>query len=358
MSFRYILDPSPKKYICPECQKKRFVRYVDSETGSFLSGDFGRCDRKDNCTYHKAPPKGKLCFLIHFLAINSITAKAYLATDPNGIKNVIPKSQIQEKKGRDCWVSEWYLKQGNFSYLGNESKYFQDKAATIINTESNLSRPESKPSFHGLDLINDLFIENPTPDNFTYFLFSHFENEKVKKAIRDYFLTGTGHYWHNSTVFWQIDEKERVHSGKIMHYNPNSGKRTKKPYSRIGWMHKALKADGFNLNQCLFGMHLLNTDYEKRLAIVESEKTAVIMSIILPDFLWMATGGHGNLNIDKIKELKKRDVILYPDLGSFHDWEKQAATFRKDGFKVTVSKIIEDLNDSSISDLADYYLIR
>jgi hypothetical protein len=30
-TFRYVLDKSSKKYECPKCKKKRFVRYVDTK---------------------------------------------------------------------------------------------------------------------------------------------------------------------------------------------------------------------------------------------------------------------------------------------------------------------------------------
>ena len=53
----------------------------------------------------------------------------------------------------------------------------------------------------------------------------------------------------------------------------------------------------------------------KTIAIVESEKTACIMSMLFEKYLWMATGSLNGLNYNKIKPLKKRAIILYPDLG-------------------------------------------
>lgn len=54
-TFRYQLDPSSKKYSCPSCQKKRFVRYIDQSTGEFISDIYGRCDREVACSYHYSP---------------------------------------------------------------------------------------------------------------------------------------------------------------------------------------------------------------------------------------------------------------------------------------------------------------
>lgn len=62
-TYRYSLDPSSKKYICPSCGHKRFVRYVDTETGEFLPDEFGRCDRENSCQYHKKPSGEKTEFI-------------------------------------------------------------------------------------------------------------------------------------------------------------------------------------------------------------------------------------------------------------------------------------------------------
>ncbi|WP_372938062.1 DUF6371 domain-containing protein [Seonamhaeicola sp.] len=41
------------------------------------------------------------------------------------------------------------------------------------------------------------------------------------------------------------------------------------------------------------------------MAIVESEKTAIIMSMFLPDFIWLATGSKGNFKYELLELLKK-----------------------------------------------------
>jgi hypothetical protein len=40
----------------------------------------------------------------------------------------------------------------------------------------------------------------------------------------------------------------------------------------------------FNINQCLFGLHLINESNQKTIAVVESEKTAVLISVFKPQY--------------------------------------------------------------------------
>ncbi|MBK9025621.1 MAG: hypothetical protein IPL69_17065 [Saprospiraceae bacterium] len=46
---------------------------------------------------------------------------------------------------------------------------------------------------------------------------------------------------------------------------------------------------------------------------MESEKTAIIASVYLPQFTWLASGGKAGLTKDKLEVLKGRNVNLYPD---------------------------------------------
>ena len=104
-----------------------------------------------------------------------------------------------------------------------------------------------------------------------------------------------------------------------MDFPPTTGKRIKEPFNHIYWVHKALKQPVVETRQCLFGEHLLS-DKTKPVAIVESEKTAIIASAYLPQFIWVAVGGVENLNAEKCSVLKKRNVTLFPDLKAFDKW--------------------------------------
>jgi hypothetical protein len=356
-TFRYSLDKSSKKHICPNCNKKTFVFYLDSETGEYLPTDYGKCDREQNCNYHKAPPKGKRAYLIAFLGLNSITDKACKLTDLNGVISIVPKSQILEQTKNDCWITEWHLQTSIINYLSNESKYFNTDEVSFFNEVKTVQQsPPVKPSFHSLELLNKMYFESPQIDNLTEFLKSKFSKDEVFKAMQSYFITGANHFWNNATVFWQINNKDQVQGAKLMLYDRFTGKRIKEPYNHINWLHKAIKEPDFVLCQCLFGLHRINEDYQKTIAIVESEKTAIIMSIFLPQYIWLATGSKGNFKFELLKPLKKRNIIAFPDKGEFNNWLNKATELNALSFKIAVSDLIENTDFENGFDLADYYL--
>ncbi|MCF7569479.1 DUF6371 domain-containing protein [Sabulilitoribacter arenilitoris] len=358
-TFKYSLDKSSKKYVCPNCNKKTFVFYFNTASGEYLPSQYGRCDREQNCSYHNAPPKGKKAYLIEFLLLKQISSKAVKLTDINGLISIIPTSQILEHNMNSCYITEWYLKTSIINYQCNEFKYFNSENDSIINEVKNIKPPDAiKPSYHKLELLDEMYNNNPIQDNLTEYLKTVFSKDEVNNGILNYYGTGTNHFWNNATVFWQIDHKENIRGAKIMLYDKHTGKRIKEPYNHINWLHKAIKQPDFNLNQCLFGLHLIYEDYIKDIAIVESEKTAIIMSLFLPDYIWLATGSKGNFKYKLLEPLKRRNCFAFPDKGEFINWNKTASELSKKGFNIAVSNILEQTDFNNGFDLADYYLIE
>jgi hypothetical protein len=58
MQYKYQFDSSSRKFICPDCKKKRFVKYVDAN-GNYLDSKYGKCDRP-KCGYFQKPEKDSL----------------------------------------------------------------------------------------------------------------------------------------------------------------------------------------------------------------------------------------------------------------------------------------------------------
>lgn len=130
------------------------------------------------------------------------------------------------------------------------------------------------------------------------------------------------------TVFWQIAKDGTIRAGKSIPYGVD-GHRIKTDKYPANWLHKCKRFDGFHtgkeLQQCYFGEHLLNEMSDASVVIVESEKTAAIMSEFSRSLVWLASGGSQGLkNEEKNKALKGRDVLLIPDHGQYWAWAKIA----------------------------------
>lgn len=299
---RYILEPYKgmnTRYRCPSCQQrdKTFSLYIDTETGEHIHPSVGRCNRESNCGHHYTPKQ--------------------------------------------------YFQDNNISFDTPQPKAYKPRPVT----------PLPKPvSFIPVEVFKASLKAHET-NHFVQFLINLFGVEVASQLVSRYFIA-TSKHWSGATVFWQIDTQGKVRTGKIMLYSPTTGKRVKEPFNHINWVHKALKQPEFKLKQCLFGEHLL-IDKTKPVAIVESEKTAVIASVYLPQFIWVAVGSLTNLNAEKCSILKGRTVTLFPDLKGFDKWSSKAkelshlATF-------TVSDLLErkatEAERQQGFDLADYLI--
>jgi hypothetical protein len=187
--------------------------------------------------------------------------------------------------------------------------------------------------------------------------------EQIKQGSENYALGATK---SKEVIFWQIDIKGKVRTGKIMQYNSTTGKRIKHQSGAIDWVHNKLKKTGalpedFNLQQCFFGEHLLKIYPEKSVAIVESEKSAIIASIIFPDLIWLAAGSLNGLSIEKCQVLNGRDITLYPDLGAFGKWKTKATEIQNQcNCNIILSNLLEveatDNDRENSLDIADYII--
>jgi hypothetical protein len=191
-------------------------------------------------------------------------------------------------------------------------------------------------------------------NNLVKFFRTIFDENTVNKLITKYFV-GTSSHWPGATVFWQVDYESRIRTGKVMLYNPETGKRVKDPFSHLTWSHKVLKLENFNHKLCLFGEHLLKADSAKPVAIVESEKTAMISSVYMPQYIWLAVGGLSQLTAERCKSLKGRTVVLYPDLNAYDKWRIKGDEFGFKTSKVLENKATEDEKKQGL-DIADYLL--
>lgn len=273
--------------------------------------------------------------------------------------STVTNAYIASKVGRcDREISCGYHYTPKLFFNDNKQPY----SAYVGNSAPSFSY-KKKQDYHTVELLKSTLL-NYDKNNFVKFLKSKFNLEKVNQMLRDYKI-GTALNSYYGTIFWQIDENNNIRGGKIINYD-NYGKRTK----YINWVHaikiKKKEITEFNLNQCLFGLHLMHRT-TKTIAIVESEKTACIMNMLFHKYEWMATGSLNGLNEIKLKPIKDRPIILYPDLGidngngsPFTQWKIKCEALNKVGFDIQVSDLLEkkasDFDREIGLDIADYFI--
>jgi hypothetical protein len=198
-------------------------------------------------------------------------------------------------------------------------------------------------------------IENNT---FLRYLAEQFGQDPAER-LADYYLIGTTKKFNGSPIFWQVDEQGRFRYGNVIGYHSN-GKRVR---GQAMAFH-ALSGTGLNndfknnYKRCLFGEHLIK-DRPGPFGIVESEKTAIVASIYLPGFTWLATAGQHNIKAELLKPLQGKPIVLYPDLDATEQWQATANQL-SDRFNITCSTFLFDRaipeQVGSKLDLADFLL--
>ena len=304
MSHYYTLqkytNPS-SRHTCPACGRQRcFTLYVDPDANP-LHETVGRCDHESSCGYHRTP-------------------RQYFHDHPEHRHHCHPESS-----------------EGSFTRHARPDRAFPG----VI--PQNLIPPPSAANH----LIT--YLKTMIPSS------------AIDRIIADYRLASTP---DQAIIFLQIDQDNQCRTGKIMQYNPATGHRIKDPNKpgRINWLHSVLKRrkqlpPDWQLTQCLFGEHLLPQHQDKTVALVESEKTAIICSAMMPQYLWLATGGKSQFN-NRLTVLKGRKIIAFPDIDAYHDWLRRTTDFPHLNLKVSdlLEKHATPADRAAHIDLADWLI--
>ncbi len=286
------------RHTCPACGRAReFTQYVDEQNRPIHS-TVGKCNRQNHCGYHYTP-------------------RQYFSEHP--------------------WLNEQ-----------EERTRFTPTPAPVVPT-----KPVQYLPLEIIERMNKRRGEN----NLYRFLCSRFSQEAVNTTF-DLYHVGSAMKWQYdgglSTAFPQIDEQGRLHQIKVMVYNPIDGRRIKEGGDKIAYMGKQILNNyNANLQQTFFGAHLLPD--AGKVGVVESEKTAMVCRLVLPQFTWVATGGCGGCwsSVDA-SLLQGKQVTLFPDSGVEDKWEKQAEKLRKQGISAMVSAICQGQPENT--DVADLLL--
>ena len=194
------------------------------------------------------------------------------------------------------------------------------------------------------------------------------QRKRIDTVLEDYHV---GHSRQGMTIFWQIDDKQVVRTGKMMLYGLD-GHRNRQVRYNFDYIHAALFRDRrlpeydatkMEVRQCLFGLHLIDQGsmgVRRDVCIVESEKTALLMAIAYGNHagqVWMACGGLQNLTEERLRPVIDRglNIVVYPDRDGVKKWKDKAAEIHYDKLVVDDRPVTEwwQPGDGEKADIAD-----
>jgi hypothetical protein len=323
--YKYQLQKGSKKHRCPSCHKKRFVRYIDIESGDYLTEIYGKCDREINCAYHLNPYKNGF----------DKKNKSKAVINPIACKTIKKPLQVFFPK-----------------------KVFE----------------KTKSNYEENTFIQNLLNNVPFP----------FEVEDIEKVIAQYHLgTISKGYRKSAVTFPFIDINCNVRAVQVKQFDD------KNHTIGTDFLHSMIEKDlkfknkiipewltNYN-NQdtkvsCFFGEHLLRKYPYNPIGLVEAPKTAVYNTLYFgfpenhTNYLWLAVFNLSSLSFEKCKTLKGRNVYLFPDLSkegrAFKLWSTKAKEYEDKipGTSFIISDLLEKMAPSQDreqgKDIADYII--
>lgn len=280
--------------ICPQCGQKSLSPYIDRYKGTPVDDKTcGKCSHEHKCGYHQPP-------------------REWFAEHRPQYTERLPKEEFKAM----CMQRRREEEEAKRLYLQREA----ERKARMLDPFRMEQHPDAQAY---IDRMGELCEQSQSTDNdLARWLCTQFDKDKVDEVLRFYRTGSTRDGW---IVYWQIDIRERVHAGKLMPYG-SDGHRIKS--KNANWAHAK---DGIEqlAEQCLFGEHRL-MGWEDTIALVESEKTALIMAIKFPNILWLATGGKQNFKHEVLWPLCGHNVFVLPDADAIDEWAEKIEVLNRE----------------------------
>ena len=303
---------------CPQCGKREFSPYIDLYTGRPIDDKHcGKCNRETNCGYHQPP-------------------REWFAEHRPQYTERLPKEEFKAM----CMQRRREEEEAKRLYLQREA----ERKARMLAPFRKEQHPDAQAY---IDRMGELCEQSQSTDNdLARWLCTQFDKDKVDEVLRHYRTGSTRDGW---IVYWQIDIHERVHAGKLMPYG-SDGHRIKS--KNANWAHAKDNIEQL-ADQCLFGEHRL-MGWEDTIALVESEKTALIMAIKFSNILWLATGGKQNFKHEVLWPLCGHDVFVLPDADALDEWAEKIEKLNREkplpgeedkgyGYHLTIPDVYRDM---------------
>jgi hypothetical protein len=256
----FFLDPSSAKFECPECQENTFVRYVNKD-GIYLPSNVGRCDREMKCGCHN---KASQYFIENNIDLNLVqTETIQRPTEFYKISYsaIQARQEILTDFNRSDYVDLRTCENNFIRYLIDILKFSPEQILDhLLKYNVFIHQKEKKYGVHDFqaaDIYNDYLRHiNSINQKVQYFYVSASNEVRTAREI------------HYKPDFHRDKESEKLLHIELTEYDKN--KRVK---------------------MCMWGEHLLAESSQKDIIVVEGEKTAFVMSLYYPEYIWLAVGG-------------------------------------------------------------------
>lgn len=306
-----------RKYTCPHCGRpKCFTRYKDYLTDEYIADECGYCDHQNSCPVKNYPPRD------------------YFRNHPEARPGY---------EGLHPVLHDQFHTTDHFSLFGRTVNVITEQPAQSIFFDISWAERAAQR----------------TSTFRTWFESLPFPADRIQQVLADYYVGATkdavilNHYNYGpAVVFWLIDEQQRPHDAKMMAYKPDGHRLQWGNFMRNVCEKRKVGPQLQSTDKVLFGLHLTARYPDRTVCIVESEKTALVCACMYPEYVWLATGGCGNLKRALLMPILHRTIIIFPDSGKYDKWTE---AMKLSGVKkYHVIDLLEGYEDNT--DIADIIL--
>lgn len=298
----FYFDPTSRKYICPnpKCKRKSFTRFVNDD-GEMLPDHVGKCDHLLSCDHTYLASQ---YFIDNGISTDLTKVESQVITD----YYELPRFQVDDIKGRIITTPSMLV---NLSETTSTVR--GDNTDKISVTNYFMKNIMDKFSLTETQIIEN-FYKYETFVNMRGQRSSLTEDE-LKADYGDNVMTigGDPVIFKFTVIYLYKNILGTYPTGRSIVYKPNFHRNHDE--SKLIHLEYNQRKSNTGIAWCLYGEHLLFDTEGKDCIVVEAEKTAFVMSIIYPEFIWLATGGLNNLSKYYTFVNKTPRYYFIPDAG-------------------------------------------
>lgn len=183
-------------------------------------------------------------------------------------------------------------------------------------------------------------------NNLVLFLNRRLGEGTMTKLMANYQI-GTSKRWTGANAFWYLDQHGHPIDARVTCYDAETGQQNDKSQSE--WLSTLIGQQNPAVEKSVrfYGLHLLNGQPRSPIGLVEEEKTAIVCSHFLSQYVWLSASSFEEsfwMGSD-MDFLIHRKAVLFPSLNSYCKMNKIAEVLNAKGVMAVVSEYLEQHAD-------------